>query len=197
MTPRPSASIRVAVIVGTNRPGNYTKKAAALVIDELRTQSDVDVDVIDGGEVALLPPELGSAEDITAMRERVAAATAVVVATPEYHGSFSAITKLFIENLGFPSALKGKPVALLGVAAGQIGAVKSLEHLQGVCLHVGGIVLPGSVSVANVKRAFDESGRCLDAKVEGRVRGLAQNVLKYIRHAVCPALELEAMVREG
>ena len=36
--------------------------------------------------------------------------------------------KLVIENLGFPSVLAGKPVALLGMAAGAIGAIKSLEH---------------------------------------------------------------------
>ncbi len=31
--------------------------------------------------------------------------------------------KLVIENLGHPSVLSGKPVALLGVASGAIGAV--------------------------------------------------------------------------
>jgi NAD(P)H-dependent FMN reductase len=28
----------------------------------------------------------------------------VVLASPEYHGSFAAMTKLVIENMGFPSA---------------------------------------------------------------------------------------------
>ena len=74
----------------------------------------------------------------------------VILATPEYHGSFAAMMKLVIENLGFPSTLAGKPVALLGVAAGRIGAIKSLEQLRSVCSHVGAIVLPGPVSVANV-----------------------------------------------
>jgi hypothetical protein len=58
----------------------------------------------------------------------------VVRAPPEYHGSFCAMIKLIIENLGFPSAIAGRPVALLGVAAGRIGAIKSLEHLRG-CAH--------------------------------------------------------------
>ena len=62
-------------------------------------------------------------------------ATGVILATPEYHGSFAAVMKLVIENLGFPSLLAGKPVALLGVAAGQIGAIKSLEQLRSVCSH--------------------------------------------------------------
>jgi NAD(P)H-dependent FMN reductase len=37
------------------------------------------------------------------LKEKVAAA--IVLATPEYHGSFSSVLKLVIENLGFPSAL--------------------------------------------------------------------------------------------
>lgn len=58
-----------------------------------------------------------------------------VLAPSEYPGSYSSVVKLFIENLGFPSLMSGKPVALLGVGAGQIGATKALEHLRSVCFH--------------------------------------------------------------
>lgn len=44
--------------------------------------------------------------------------------------------------MGFPSALKGKAVGLIGVAAGRIGAIKSLEALKGCVSHVGGILVP-------------------------------------------------------
>jgi len=80
------------------------------------------------------------------------------------------VIKLVIESLGFPSALAGKPNALLGVAAGQIGAVKSLEALRSVCSHVGAIVLPGPVSVANVRAVFDDDGSIRDEKIEARIR---------------------------
>jgi len=40
------------------------------------------------------------------------------LATPEYDGSLSSVMKLVIENLGFPSVLAGKPVALMGVGGG-------------------------------------------------------------------------------
>ncbi len=103
--------------------------------------------------------------------------------------------KLIIENLGFPSVLAGKPVALLGVAGGSIGAIKSLEQLRGVCSHVGAIVLPGPVSVAHVRSAFNEKGECIDADVEGRLQGLGENLLGYIQQNVCPRMTLEAMVR--
>jgi FMN reductase len=129
------------------------------------------------------------------MRSAVKAATGVILATPEYHGSFSSVLKLAIENLGFPSVLAGKPIALLGVAAGQIGAIKSLEHLRSVCSHVGAIVLPGPVSVAGVNKLFDADGNCLDPSVEKRVRGTATGLLNYIQANICPRFALEEMVR--
>jgi FMN reductase len=100
-----------------------------------------------------------------------------------------------IENLGFPSALAGKPVALLGVASGQIGAIKALEHLRGVCSHVGAIVLPGPISIAGVNKLFDEQGRCLDEKIEKRIRSVATNLIDYIRGYICPKVALEQLVR--
>jgi FMN reductase len=104
--------------------------------------------------------------------------------------------KLFIENLGFPSMLAGKPVALLGVAGGQIGAIKSLEQLRSVCSHVGALVLPGSVSVPNVRSVFDEEGNCLDERIEKRIRNVATSLMNYIHDHVCPKFTLEQMVRE-
>ena len=88
-------------------------------------------------------------------------------------------------------------MALLGVAAGQIGAIKSLEALGSVCADVGAIVLPGPVSVAKVREVFDSEGRCLDSVVEKQIRSVATNLIDYIRGNICPRVALEAMVRAG
>jgi len=88
-------------------------------------------------------------------------------------------------------------VALLGVAAGAIGAIKSLEQLRSVCAHIGALALPLPVSVANVHKAFDADGRCLDPFVEKQVRSVATNLMNYLRRHVCPAIELERLLREG
>ena len=162
--------IRIATVLGTNRPGNFTSKALALVVEELNAQSRVQVTSIDPARLNIpFPGQTGEFPGREALQRAVKDATGVILATPEYHGSFAAMMKLLIENLGFPSLLAGKPVALLGVAAGQIGAIKSLEHLRSVCSHVGAIVLPGPVSVAGIQKLFDEQGRCLDAAVESTI----------------------------
>jgi FMN reductase len=189
--------IKIVAIKGSVRPGSFTSKTLALVTDEIKKNKNVSVEVIDPGELNLpFPGTNGKSGDIKVLKEKVASASGVIFATPEYHGSFSSITKLVIENLGYPSALSGKPVALLGVAGGKIGAIKSLEQLRSICSHVGALVLPGPVSVAKVRELFDEEGNCLDEKTEKYIRRLATSLMDYIHKNVCPLFALEEMVRE-
>ncbi len=192
-----NTGIRIAVILGTARPGNYTSKALALVIDEIEKRDGIALDFIDPAKLNLSAPGADpDSPDATALRETISKATGVIFSTPEYHGTFASVTKLVIENLGFPSILAGKPVALVGVAAGQIGAIKALEHLRSVLSHVGAIVLPGPVSVAAVRSVFDEDGTCNDETTERLLRGVADNLIDYVRKHICPSIALEQMVRE-
>jgi chromate reductase len=193
-----SRPIRIVVINGSTRPGNYTSMAVAIVVDELRKHPKVSVEVVDPGSLHLPFPGTDPASPATKqLQEIVREATGVILATPEYHGSFSSLMKLVIENLGFPSVLSGKPVQLLGVAAGAIGAVKSLEQLRSVVSHIGGIVLPLPISIANVQKVFDPEGHVLDATVEKTVRRAATSLMNYIEKHICPAVTLERLLREG
>jgi FMN reductase len=190
--------MKIVAVSGSVRPGNFTSKALALVADELTKQKDVELELFDPREMKLALPGLETDDPVvkslqSAMRE----AMGIVLATPEYHGSYSSVIKMVIENLGYPSGISGKPIALLGVAAGRIGAIKALEHLRSVCSHVGGLVLPGVVSVASVSQVFDEEGRCLDEEAERRIRGLATHLIDYIQTSVCPKMCLEEMARAG
>lgn len=193
-----SRPIRIVVINGSVRPGNYTSMASAYVVDELRKHPKVSVEEVHPAELNLPFPGTDPHSPATKkLQQIVAQATAVVLVTPEYHGSFSSVMKLVIENLGFPSVLAGKPVALVGVAAGAIGAIKSLEHLRGVVSHIGGIALPLPISIANVQKVFDREGHILDPTAEKMLRQVAASLLGYIEKNICPAVTLERLLREG
>lgn len=190
--------IRIVLINGSVRPGNYTSMASALVVDELRKNPKVTVEVINPAELNLPFPGVNpNAEGTRKLKEAVKNATAVILATPEYHGSLSSVMKLVIENLGFPSVLAGKTVALLGVAAGSIGAIKSLEQLRSIASHIGAFVLPMPVSIANVQKVFDSEGHVLDPAVDKLIRSLAKSLLDYIHQNLCPAVTLERLLRGG
>jgi len=192
-----SKHIHIVLIKGSVRPNNYTSMAAALVEDELRKQG-VSLKVIDPAAYHLpLPGADPKAEGPRRLQADVKDATGIVFATPEYHGGLSSVSKLVIDNLGYPSALAGKPVALLGVAAGGIGAIKALEQLRSILAHVGAIALPMPVSIPNVQQAFNKEGKILDPNLEKLIRGVATNLMHYIEHAICPRITLERMLREG
>ena len=187
--------LRILAASGSSRPGGYTPRALALAVDELQRAHQVRVDLVDLATADFPFPGQGPTQATKQAQDLVKAASGILLATPEYHGSYSSAMKRFIENLGFPSTLAGKPVALLGAAAGQIGAVKALEHLGSVCSHVGAFVLPGSVSVARVQKVFDGEGRCLDAAIEKRIRRLATQLMEFIHSRTCPGDGLEQSVR--
>ncbi len=187
--------IKIVTICGSVRENNYTSFALALVQDELSKQPDVEVIAINLKEYRLNLPGISGEDDSKKMQELVGSAVGVVLATPEYHGSYSSVIKLALENMGFPSKLKGKPVSLLGVAAGKIGAIKSLEHLRSVCAHIGAMPLSYSISVADVQKVFDKNGKCLDVNVEKSIRSVATNLVDYIRKHICPGISFEEMVR--
>lgn len=193
-----NSRIPMVAILGSVRPGNYTAKALAVVADEFEKYPEIELNIIDPAKIELPLPGMGNdSPALIQLQESVSAAAGVILATPEYHGSYSSVIKLMIENLGFPNALSGKPVALLGVAAGRIGAIKALEHLRSVCSHVGAIVLPGPISVAGVQQVFDEHGNCLNPGVEQEIRSLPGALVDYIQLHNCPKVPLEEMVRQG
>jgi NAD(P)H-dependent FMN reductase len=66
------------------------------------------------------------AEPVTALRQAAAGANAALVVTPEYNGSVPGVLKNAIDWLSRPfgnSALKDKPMAVVGAALGQYGGV--------------------------------------------------------------------------
>lgn len=179
-----TAPLTIAVLIGSVRPKSNTGKAALVLAEALAATGRVIVDVIDPRALALAVPGVEGQTVIEAslqamLRARVTASKAVVIITPEYDGSYSAITKIMIECLGYPSVLAGKPVTAFGVASGRIGAVRAIDHLRGVLFNIGALVLPRSPSIAQVHKCFDDAGVCLDAVVAAEIRATAAEVVRY------------------
>ena len=190
--------MKIATILGSFNTNGSCAHALNIVHDEIQSSDNIELVSVNPNDYTLPFP----GQSIPNSNERelqlvLSDADGIIISTPEYHGSFSSIVKLIIENLGFPSVLSGKPVSLLGVAEGSIGAIKSLEQLRSICSHVGSIVLPGPVSIAKAHSVFDKEGKCLDAKVEKRLRTLANEMISYAEKHICTVHPLEEQVREN
>jgi len=190
--------MKIATILGSLNKNGSCAHALNIIQDELQKSDNIELIIVDPNDYTLpFPGQSIPNSDEKKLQQLLSDADGIIISTPEYHGSFSSIVKLLIENLGFPSVLSGKPVSLLGVAGGSIGAIKSLEQLRSVCSHVGSIVLPGPVSIPNVHSVFDKNGNCLNVKAEQRLRTLANEMIKYAEKQIYPEHALEKQVREN
>ena len=181
--PQPTArTIHLVAVSGSIRRDGFTRRFLDLLIEMLEEHSDVTVDCIDPAEFRLaFPGEPGAGALQDQLVARVALADGVLLSTPEYHGSYSSVLKVLIDNMGYPSVMAGKPVSLLGIATGRLGAIKALEHLRSVCSHIGAIVLPYPVSVAEAHNKLDERGHCTDPDLLEAMQRCAEQLVLYTR----------------
>ncbi|MEZ0366521.1 NAD(P)H-dependent oxidoreductase [Mycobacterium sp. pUA109] len=123
------SDIKVLALVGSLRAESVNRQIAELAADI--APDGVTVTVFDGlGELPFYNEDIDTPADtpaaVTVLREAAAAADAALVVTPEYNGSIPAVLKNAIDWLSRPfgnSALKDKPLAVIGAALGQYGGV--------------------------------------------------------------------------
>jgi chromate reductase len=102
---------------------------------------------------------------VARMRAAVAGADAILFATPEYNGSVPGQLKNAVDWLSRPyatSALRNKPVAVVGASTGAFGAVWAQAELRKVLATAGARVVEGDVAVGHAHERFDEQGTLTD-----------------------------------
>ncbi|MEM9776690.1 MAG: NAD(P)H-dependent oxidoreductase [Chloroflexota bacterium] len=85
----------------------------------------------------------GMPETVTPFLEAIKNSDAMIIATPEYNGSFSGVVKNAIDwGSRGGGILAAKPVVTMGGSPGALGGTKAQEHLRSVCLHLGMYLMP-------------------------------------------------------
>jgi chromate reductase len=77
---------------------------------------------------------VGFPDSVTQLKERVRAADAVLLVTPEYNFSIPGVLKNTLDWLSRPPAppFDGKPVAIMGASPGMVGTARVQYHLRQV-----------------------------------------------------------------
>jgi chromate reductase, NAD(P)H dehydrogenase (quinone) len=123
------------------------------------------------------------------LRKDIAAADAVLFATPEYNASIPGQLKNALDwaSRPFPgNALRNKPVAVVGGSTGLFGAVWAQVDLRRVLGALGARVVDGELTVARIDAAFAADGRLSDA------RGLSEIVGRLVAEARTPRVDKAA-----
>jgi NAD(P)H-dependent FMN reductase len=152
--------IRIAIIIGSNREGRYAPTIAKWFVNEVRKHDGLMLDIIDLAEIslpAILPLKNDSAT--AAYAERIGAADAFVMITPEYNHSYPASLKQAIDLAN--AEWHAKPVAFVSYG-GMSGGIRAVEHLRTVISEVHGMTIRNTISLHNVWRQFDSNGNLID-----------------------------------
>lgn len=110
------------------------------------------------------------------LREKIAAADAVLISTPEYNYSIPGVLKNALDWASRPygqSVLTGKPVAIMGAAGSGFGTVRAQNHLRDVFHWLDSkVVTKPEVHVGNNWERFDGEGNLVDETSRNLVAGL-------------------------
>ncbi|PWV90637.1 azobenzene reductase [Paenibacillus cellulosilyticus] len=152
--------MQIVIIAGSNRQGATSTKVADYAGKRLAQQGhQVRLFDLHAQPLPLYSPDLnaGASEPAAALQQAMLAADAVILATPEYHGSFSGVLKNALDFLG-QSHFSGKTVLSISTAGGPVG-VSSLQQLQAIIRNLHGINSPEWISVGGSQReAFEQGG---------------------------------------
>jgi FMN reductase len=187
-----STAIRVVGLSGSLRPGSFTRMALAEALAGARSTGAI-TELIDLREYQLPfatenDGEEQQARDVLRLRERMRLADGIILATPEYHGSFSGVLKNALDLMGFEE-FEGKMVGLVGVSGGRMGAFDALNTLRGIGRSLHAWVLPLQVSIPEAWSVFDADGRILDAQFGQRLREIGAHVARFARVHKCADAE--------
>ncbi len=180
MTPN---SVRIVGICGSLRgPQSYTRKLLCQVMEEIAAMGAA-ADLLDLAELQLpmcqAPDDQPDHPWAQELHRRVQAAHGLVLATPEYHNSYSGVLKNALDLLS-NDELGGKTFGLIGISGGDMGAVNALSHLRTVVRGVGGHCIPQQVSLPSVYRRF-EGDNLTDGKDLDRVQDFARALVHCTR----------------
>ena len=177
--------ISVLAICGSLRAGSYNRAALRTAI-ELKPPG-MTIETADIGSFPLYNEDVraqGFPPPVEKLRQQIKEADALLFATPEYNYSISGVLKNAIDWASRPpdQPFAGKPVAIIGAAAGMAGSARAQHHLRQSCvfLDMHPINKPEVlIGVAHTK--FDADGRLTDEAARGFIRDMLVALEQWTR----------------
>lgn len=137
-----------------------------------------DIPVFNQDQEAAMPAS------VREFKRRIAAADAILFATPEYNHSIPGGLKNAIDWASRPygeSVWQGKPAALMGVSVGSLGTARAQGHLRQILVALDmPVVNQPDVIIGNAAQRFDQHGRLSDETARLFIGQLIEALLQLV-----------------
>jgi NAD(P)H-dependent FMN reductase len=159
---------KLLVIVGSTRPGRAADRVLPWLTEKTAGHAAFETEIVDLRDwpLPIFGEHLGTIGDfndptyseplVKAWNNKIKAADAYIIVTPEYNHSIPGGLKNAIDTVFFSFGFRNKPVAFVGYSAGVAGGVRAIEHLAHVFIETESVPMRSSVVIPFVTAAFDE-----------------------------------------
>jgi chromate reductase, NAD(P)H dehydrogenase (quinone) len=177
--------VRILGIAGSLRKQSYNRaalRAAQQIVPDGATLETFDLDGIPlyNQDLNDTPPER-----VRELKAQVRAADAILFVTPEYNFSIPGVLKNAIDwasRANGENAWAGKPVAVMGVSTGLLGAARAQYHLRQVFVFLDmHPVNKPEVMIAKAAEKFDASLQLTDPQARDLVAKLLTALVAWTR----------------
>ncbi len=177
--------VHILGFAGSLRKQSYNRSLLAAAADYL--PGDATLEQYDISDVPLYDQDVldtgGYPPAVQRFRDRLAAADAVLIVTPEYNYSVPGVLKNAIDWASRPPSqpFNGKPVAIMGASDGPWGTIRAQLHLRQVLGHFDvRLLAQPEVYVGGAADKFDASGRLTDETTRQAIGALVEALLAWI-----------------
>jgi chromate reductase, NAD(P)H dehydrogenase (quinone) len=177
--------ISVLGICGSLRRGSYNMAALRAAIG--LKPPEMTIEIADISQIPLYNEDVraqGLPPPVETLRRQIRAADALLFATPEYNYSMSGVLKNAIDWASRPpdQPFAGKPVAIIGAAAGMAGTARAQYDLRRSCVFLDMHPLNRpEVFIGQAHTKFDAKGNFHDEAGRGFIRDLLAALVGWTR----------------
>jgi FMN reductase len=171
--------IKIVGIGGSLRTESYSMQALYIAAERAKNLG-AEVQVLDLKQMNLPFCDGGSDypnyPDVTTLKNAVKAADALILSTPEYHGSISGVIKNALDLMSFEE-LSDKVTGFISVLGGQPNS-NALNHMRLIMRWVHAWSIPEQIAIGQAWQAFDSEGQLKDEKLSQRFDDFAKSLVE-------------------
>jgi chromate reductase, NAD(P)H dehydrogenase (quinone) len=195
MTMNSPLQMSYLVMSASLRDGSLNTRLARLVADIIvDSGASVDFSSMEEFEAPSFDADVEREEGLPGgadrFRERLEAADAFVISSPEYNASMPGVLKNTIDWVSrfSPQPFNERQGLLLSASPSMGGGNRGLWALRIPFEHLGARMYPDMFSLAQAHQAFGDDGRLVDAQLQGRleatIRGFTE-LVEAAKHYPC------------
>lgn len=157
--------MRIEIVSGSPRVNSVTRRVALFLQEHLKENSEHEIDLIDlrEHELPMVQKVIATVSEAPIehrdLAERMFAADAFIIVTPEYNGSYSPAMQNMFDH--FPKQ-HHKAFGLVTASPGALGGMRAAMQLQQFVMALFGVPSPYMLITPAVDKKFDAEGNLTD-----------------------------------